>query len=263
MKMHVLELTLTCRRETVELGFSDFSYFYGEIGAGKSTIARLVDYCLGGSLVLTPALQSEFVSARLALRVEEVFVTIQRDRDSDQVLAVWTSGDGEQSARIPAKRAQGAVIPGTDVENLSDFVFHLAGVSPPRVRRSRSNDDSDLERLSLRDLLWYCYLDQDEIDSSFFQLDAGAHPFKRLKSQNVMRFLLGIHQQELVSLEIELDRVRSERLGAEAGASVLETSLRASGFAAPEDLEKRRQEVESGVGEAQMGLSAARLAADE
>ncbi|MCC7137791.1 MAG: hypothetical protein IT460_05110 [Planctomycetes bacterium] len=262
MKMQLRDLTLTCRRETVVVRFSDFSYFFGEIGAGKSTIARLVDYCLGGSIVLTPALQNEFVSARLALRVSDVPVVLQRDRDSDQVLSTWGEGDQEQSARVPARRAQGIVIPGTKVENLSDFVFHLAGISPPRVRRSRINDDSDLERLSLRDLLWYCYLDQDEIDSSFFNLDAEADAPRRNKSRNVMRFLLGIHQQDLVSLEIELDQVRSQRLGAESAAAVLETSLRTSGFASPDDLDRRRREVQAGLAAAKRALTSARLEAD-
>ena len=64
------------------------------------------------------------------------------------------------------------MVAGTGIEVLSDLFFHLGGVTPPKVRRSKLKEDSDLERLSLRDLLWYCYLDQDTIDNEFFHLDA-------------------------------------------------------------------------------------------
>ena len=61
---------------------------------------------------------------------------------------------------------------GTNVFGLSDLIFELAGIGPMRVRKNKSDPDAPLIPLSFRDLMWYCYLDQDELDSTFFHLEA-------------------------------------------------------------------------------------------
>jgi len=174
MQLRLEKLGLTCKSSVETLTFNDFNYYYGEMGAGKSTIARLIDYCLGSKeLVMTPALQSEFVSVSLDVSVGTTVVNLERQRNSAQLLARWD----DQQVIIPARTAAGSVIPNTEVEVLSDLIFHLNGMTPPKVRRSQTKEDSDLERLSLRDLLWYCYLDQDSMDSSFFNLIAMQNHF--------------------------------------------------------------------------------------
>src|SRR5258708_2151308 len=168
---------------------------------------------------MTPALQSEFVTTALSLTVDDTNIVLERERDSGQLLATWN----DQQVVIPARTPSGAepVLQDTQVQILSDLIFHLHGVSSPRVRRSQLKDDSELERLSLRDLLWYCYLDQDSMDSSFFNLDAEAETYRRLKSRNVLRMILGIHQEKVAELEAALEEVRQRRLRCIDTASVL------------------------------------------
>ena len=122
---------------------------------------------------------------RLHLAVESNAVQLTRDSHSNQIEAVWGPENQQEQVLLPARTPGGEVIPNTGVENLSDFLYYLSGVTPPRVRRSQTREHSGLERLSFRDVYWYCYLDQDEIDSNFFHLDREADTFKRLKSRNV------------------------------------------------------------------------------
>jgi len=89
MNIKLNELVVHCKQSAERVPFTDFTYFYGQMGAGKSTIARLIDYCLGGDLELTPALQSEFVAATLNLWVAGNDVTLTRNRESDQISAQW------------------------------------------------------------------------------------------------------------------------------------------------------------------------------
>lgn len=211
------------------------------MGAGKSTIARLIDYCFGGGLDMTPALQSEFVSAMLVFNINDVPVRLERAVNSNQLLASWDVGERAQQLIVPARVPGREVLPGSGVEVLSDLLFYLADVQPPKVRRSRLTDDSDLQRLSFRDLFWYCYLDQDTIDSDFFHLDNGADFFKRNKSRTVLGYLLGYNQQRVAELESELDDVRSERIATMGAAESLETSLDQAGVESESDIASRLQ----------------------
>lgn len=239
MNIRLLSLELVFKRGSENIEFADFSYYYGEMGAGKSSIARLVDYCLGASLELTPALQSEFTSATLNLRVEDTELALTRTRDEKTtVRARWTR-DGAFDVVLPIKNAAGPVVPGTDVEVLSDLVFHLASVHPPRVRKSKLDEDSNLERLSLRDLWAFCYLDQDSMDSSFFHLDSDASPFRRLKSRDVFRYVVGFHHQRVAELEAELEEARSERTSLEAGAEALLKALERAQVGTEIDIERQ------------------------
>ena len=141
-------------------------------------------------------MQSEFVSATLHLSLHRGDLSIERPRDSDHVIAQWGEGDDAYQVSLPARAAAGEVVPGTGVEHLSDLLFWLSGVKPPRVRKSKAKDDSETTRLSMRDLLWYCYLDQDEIDSSFFHLEDSAAFYMRNKSRDVLRFVVGFHMSD-------------------------------------------------------------------
>lgn len=144
---------------------------------------------------------------------------------------------------LPAADAGGEVIPNTGVENLSDLLFWLSTLRPPRVRRSKTKQDTGTARLSMRDLLWYCYLDQDEIDSSFFHLDENAHPFKKLKSRDVLRYVVGFHDERVAELETALDEIRGERLALSLTIQNLLRVLREVGASSEEELRAREKQL--------------------
>jgi len=63
------------------------------------------------------------------------------------------------------------------------------------------------------------------MDSSFFNLDHEANDWKRLKSRDVLRFLIGFHQEQVAELEAQVELARTERLRCEAGASAIRDAL--------------------------------------
>ena len=97
-----------------------------------------------------------------------------------------------------------------------------------RVRKSRSDPESQLVRLSIRDLLWYCYLQQEDLDSSFFHLLD--EPSRMYKSRDVMRFIAGYYTQELNRLEQQLDRTLDLRKIKQEAAGQIEAFLTEFGF---------------------------------
>lgn len=224
MKLILRNLNLSLRKSVEHIALPRVVYFYGPIGSGKSSIGRLIDFCLGGRSKWTPALQAEMVAATLEIAVNGVPVSVHRDREANNVVVAWASGDETLQILIPAKVAAGEVLPDTGVETLSDLLFYLAQEEPPYVRRRKGRPDERLERLSFRDLFRFCYLDQDGMDNVFFHLDSENHAI-RAKSVDSMRFVLGYKTEKVAELESRLQDLRDERLGLLSGAQALAKAL--------------------------------------
>jgi len=221
-----LTLLLNCQREQVLIEFSpQITFFHGSIGAGKSSIARLVDFCLGSDLEKTPALRQELVSVILTAEINNKRVTFEREaNNSNQVQVSWEDQDKNYFSFLAplSQTRETPVLLGNDVYTLSDLIFFLLGLSPIKVRRSKREQESELVRLSFRDIMWYCYLQQDHIDSSFYHLINES--FKTLKSRDVMRFIFGYYTEKLNTLELQLDELREEQ------RIKIETSKQVQGF---------------------------------
>jgi rRNA maturation endonuclease Nob1 len=261
MNIRLTDIMITFKKAHEQIDFKDFNYFYGQMGAGKSTIVRLIDFCLGGDLgktEMTTALQAEFVSASLSLKVADFSLVLERNAHFNKIRARWSAAEQQFEVLIPVRTAAGEVLPGTGVEVLSDLIYYLAGKKPPKVRRSKIKDDSELERLSLRDLLWYCYLDQDSMDSSFFHLDSDANQWKRLKSKDVLRFIVGFHQEHVADLEVQLELVRVERQKCKAGATAISNALSSAEIATDVELADVRCKLESDIEKTEVEISSAR-----
>ncbi|MBI5846627.1 MAG: DUF3732 domain-containing protein [Nitrospirae bacterium] len=185
------------------------TFLHGPVSTGKSTVARLVDYCLGGDLERTPAIQQEFIAAELSLILGSYNCLIERSANDNQSVRVTWSGLEDDTGSINAPlSAQSAPLINAEVYSLSDLIFYLCGVSPIKVRQRSRDPESPLIRLSIRDIWWYCYLDQMHLDSSFFRLE---DPFRGRKSQDAMRFFTGLHSEQLSQLEDELMRIIDEQ----------------------------------------------------
>ena len=217
MKIQLRHLELNCRTKVERVEFSpQVTFIHGPVSTGKSTVARLIDFCLGGELETTPALRAEFLAVRLAAVIGDYSVTFERELHQSSVVRVTWQKDNQDlgSLLAPLQAGEDPILP-DGIFNLSDLIFHLAGVQPIKVRKSKRDPDSPLVRLSFRDLMWYCYLKQDDLDSSFFRME---DPFRRNKSIDAMRFVLGFHSDRLNKLDAELvsaqDRLRSNRLAA-------------------------------------------------
>ncbi|GAB6265969.1 MAG: hypothetical protein STSR0001_14150 [Methanothrix sp.] len=211
MKIQLRHLIVRTRRTIEKISFSEaVTFLHGPVSTGKSTVARLVDYCLGGRLENTPALQQEFIAAELALALGRYECTIERAADDTQsVRLTWSGSDGDiGSVNAPLHPQDDSLLDDAEVYNLSDAIFHLCGVSPIKVRQRRRDLDSPLIRLSFRDIWWYCYLDQTHLDSSFFRLE---DPFRGRKSQDAMRFFTGLYSERMSQLEDELTRTIDEQ----------------------------------------------------
>lgn len=210
MNIRLIQLVVRTRQTTEEIHFSDtVTFLYGPVGTGKSTVARLVDYCFGGDLERTPAIQREFISVVLRAKLGKYECTFERGAEDTQSIRVtWVSGEDDfGSVNAPLSAGEVRLLD-AEVYCLSDLLFHLCGVEPIKVLKRSRDPDSPMIRLSFRDIWRYCYLEQTHLDSSFFRLE---DPFQGRKSQDAMRFFTGLHSERLSQLQSDLNRIVTEQ----------------------------------------------------
>ncbi|MFN3077623.1 MAG: hypothetical protein ABT940_12215 [Alphaproteobacteria bacterium] len=235
MKMQLHSLRLVCRTsEEVVVFARDVTFIHGTLSVGKSSIARLVDFCLGGDLERTTAIQRELVSAHLSLTVGMNRVLLERNKGEGQVQASWEKPEGELETVLVRAKGDGPVTYGTDIQNLSDLLFHLLGFPIIRVRRRTGDEDSPMVRLSFRDILRFCYLKQEDLDSSFFRLNT---PILAEKSKDSLNFFTGYYSERLSLLEAELQSFRAEQRAKRDAAKKISEFLAGFGFSSEAEIE--------------------------
>ncbi|RYZ88582.1 MAG: hypothetical protein EOP04_09030, partial [Proteobacteria bacterium] len=210
MKIQLHQINIRTKETTEQVKFSEVvTFIYGPIGKGKSTVARLVNFCFGGDLERTPAVQQEFVSVELLVSLGIYSCVFERGLDDRQSVRVsWVGTKNEHGSINAPLNPQDIPLLDAEVYNLSDLIFYLCGVEPIKVRQRSRDPESPLIRLSFRDIWRYCYLDQTHLDSSFFRLE---DPFRGRKSQDAMRFFTGLHSERLSQLESDLMRLMDEQ----------------------------------------------------
>ncbi len=258
MKVQFLHLELNCRKSVERVDFSpQVTFIHGPVSTGKSTVARLIDFCLGGRLVKTTAVRSELLAVQLSAQIGDYHAVFEREvEQNSSVRVTWEKGDEDRGSLVAPLQQGESPIFATDIFTLSDLIFYFAGITPIKVRKSKRDPDSDMIRMSFRDVMWYCYLRQDELDSSFYQMN---HPFKRNKSIDVIRYIVGFHSDRLNELELNLvqmqDQLRVNRaaanqireflrrfqLGSDVGIDVQITEVQGE----LESSRSRRQQIES------------------
>jgi hypothetical protein len=228
MKLRLHTLKLICRSSEETVSFSkNVSFFHGTLSSGKSSIARLVDFCLGGDLEKTTALRRELISAQLLLALESNEVLLERNRDENQVRATWRDKFGASGTALVRTKGDGVPIVGDDVVNLSDLILHLLGYSVIKVRKRTSDEESPMVRLSFRDIFKFCYLEQEELDSSFFRLNT---PILAEKSKDALNFFTGYYSETLSNLETEHDALRTEQRSKREAAERIKSFLANFGY---------------------------------
>lgn len=253
--MTLTSLIIKCRKKVIEFPFSEsITYIYGKMGAGKTTITRLISFCLGEDLINTPALQQEFLGATLNLIIGNNIVSLVRNKDDkNQVLAEWINDENEERKNsyvmAPISGTKGeTIIPNENIENLSDLLFYLMGCNPPKVRRNKMSEDSELIRLSFKNIMLFWYLDQDNIDSSFFHLNERSG-FHKNSSKDVMRMILGFYYEHIASLENELSIIQSNKKGIEESIVQLRGFLTENNIDEIEEIEKNIYNLEKNKNE--------------
>lgn len=236
MQINFITLSIQCKdsKEVLDLNHQVL-FFHGKVGSGKSSIARLIGFCLGGSLERTSAIKQEVVSVSLELNIGEYLVLLERDL-SDQINITSTAIDKTGKSFTITVPVSGGSKPLWDdkVYNLSDLIFYLLDINVLRIPANRRKEESNLVRLSMKNFMWYCYLDQSKLDNSFFRLE---DPTRTKSSREVLKYILQYSSQKLIEFEERLQEYRKLRFSKLYQANGFHEFLRKFGFSTESEID--------------------------
>ena len=187
---------------------------HGKIASGKSSFVRLLNYALGGEdFEETVALQRRFDSVRLVFNVEEVEYICERRSGSKkiQLSKIQEGSAGETPLVLPIIKRKKLTQTPPKEESFSDYI--LSNLDLPKE-----------DNVDLQDLLNFCYLKQEELDSSFFGLNNNAQALRS------MRFILGYDFREEKNLQFTRDKFISDKKKEEDNIKGWELFLPKIGF---------------------------------
>jgi hypothetical protein len=238
-------LILDFKREKEVIPFSPgVTFFHGPISAGKSSIARLVNYCLGGDLEKTIALSQELVTARLQTQIGTNKVVFERnEQQSDSILVLWTGEDGKTQKVLAPIRSSPDPIWKDNVFNISDLIFDFCGMQSIKVP-FKEKDPQSLVKLSFQDIMRYCYLEQNQLDSSFYYLES---PILAQKSRYAQRFFVGAFSEKLSQLKVDLTNTKNLHQKKDEEAKQINLFLEKFGYNSASNIELEIEEIKKSL----------------
>lgn len=204
MDIKIISLSIKCHNKNVFIPIDSHIFFsYGNSGAGKTTLLNLIKYALGGNLIETNAIRNTVENVSIQLVLNQKHITLDRKISSNLIFLQ----DGDIRETLYAKTS----INNRNMRSISDYFYHIEGIEPQHTVRGKSSDDISV---TISNYLWYSYLQQDELDNSFFYLGRSQNTLKEMASNNVLRGLLDkseISANE-VRKEINLLKEKQERI---------------------------------------------------
>lgn len=232
------------RKNYITNFYPGVNVIYGDSTTGKSSIVECINYILGSSEFNYDAeIETSVRYAALELELNGKIFLIKRDIfDAGKIVEVFQSTFDAHATVFPKKYApKYGPNPGPD-GFLSDFLLASLGLPIVKVRSAPTKDDSDMVRLSFRDLFKFCYLNQDDVGSK--SLLNISYPVVHLKNKSTFRYIFNLLDENITLLEAELGLLRTKRTKLEQKYENVSDFLRQTDILAAVTLEDSLDESE-------------------
>ncbi|MBL4798382.1 MAG: hypothetical protein JKY50_13275 [Oleispira sp.] len=182
---------------------------YGDADTGKSSILDIINYMLGkSSLDLYDEIETSVNHCILDVELNGINYIIKREiHKPSKPLEVYQSTYREIEKAFPKKYK---LRPEDNYECsgvYSDFLLNVLNLPNIKVKKSPSRDDSELLRLSFRDIFKYCYLNQDDVGSKRI-LNIGT--FKETKTKQVFKYIHNLLDTNIADIEGEISYLKKD-----------------------------------------------------
>ncbi|WP_235736811.1 hypothetical protein [Nocardioides alcanivorans] len=190
------------------------SVIAGRTNTGKTSILRFIEYVLGAKdFPSHREVLRQVRSAVLEVHTPDGLFTIERALEANRV-HVYPGG---YDSIDPLSATSLIVEPTSDPESISQFVLSTVGLQDVDLKEAPTQDESGVDRLSFRDLIWTCLYLNERVGSQ--QLLHAGNVMKNLKIRQVVDAIFGVHDNERADLA---RRVKDAAANLEAQRRALE-----------------------------------------
>lgn len=205
---------------------------YGDSATGKSSILNLIDYLFGAKRFdLYPEIESAGRYAVLDVTLNDDRYSIKRDIFSAAKPIEVFPCSYDKIEQFAVKKYLPTFQPNSnypDMEFFSEFLFSALNLTNLKIKQAPSKDESKLTRLSFRDIIKYCYVDQDDLGSKkFLRPDNYA---LQVKNAEVFKYLFNALDSQISELEQNISDKTQKRNALDKKFQLVSEFLRESEF---------------------------------
>ena len=184
------------------------SVIAGAFSTGKSAILEFIAYCLGGRThPQHPEILRRVRSASLEVELGGQPHVIERAVGEASSTAFVRPGRLGEAATAPPERR--VIDPPGDPASLSSFLLSYCGLEGVELREAPTQAESGTDPLSIRDLLWLCYMPNERLDDKNLLFESNY--MKRLKLRQVVDVAFGVHDDKAVELGRRVKELEARR----------------------------------------------------
>lgn len=234
----IQKLVLVGIRKDYTVDFhSGLNIIYGDSDTGKSSVLNLIDYLLGSKEVqMYEEIEKSGKYALLQVILNNKVYTIKRDIfNPSEHIEVYHSTIEDMDKVFPKLYGHNYSKEGP-AGYFSDFLLQSLNLPLIKVKSAPTKQDSELRRLSFRDLFKFCYIDQDVVGSRYL-LDSQNHAVA-VKNRQTFKFIFNLLDTQISELqqEIQLKVKNQKKLNAEY--HIVSSFLREAQFQTAYELEE-------------------------
>ncbi|WP_197048571.1 hypothetical protein [Streptosporangium roseum] len=206
-------------RERDSSAIRSLSVIAGAFSTGKTTVLEFIDYCLGGSdHPRHPEVMRKIRAATLEVELSGITHLIERTVGEPSTHAFVRQGHLDDGGGPPAERRP--IRPPGNADSLSSLLLAHCGLEGVELREAPTQASSDTDPLSFRNLMWLCFLPNEQLASKNLLFESNPH--KRIKLKQVVDVIFDVHDdrvaewgRRLKEMENRLSRARTAYLAAQ------------------------------------------------
>ena len=221
------------------------SIIAGEISTGKSSILDLIDYCLGAKdHPKYQEIQRKGRTALLEIKINGEIFVIERQLFSTQNKAQIHFCD-ISTLELDHKYVEVSSYQERNKESISSFILSKIDLWNIPLREAPTRDSSDVDIMSLRDILWLCYLQKNRVAGNNLLFENNY--MKAIKLRQVFDVLFGLYSERLAILSSEIDRLQEEIQNKKNQVRILLDSADSEGIPDIEELNNQKKKMIRGI----------------
>lgn len=234
--------------------YQGVNIIYGDSDTGKSSILEFINYLLGSSsLDLADEIITSVEYAALELEINKVTFTIKRDIfDSKKLIDVYRCEYDDCKNHFPKKYSPNYSITTAPDGYFSEFLLDSLNFPKIKLKVSPSKQNSDMRRISFRNIYKYVYINQDDIGSKSF-LNLGDWS-KYTANKEVFKYIFNVLDESISELNEEISEKNSILLKYKNKYTVISEFLRETDYESIDSIDDSINEIDLFIEKLNMSL---------